>query len=98
MAALQREKTQDHRKNSHSRNERVGSSRCYKYPAMTKQDAARGIDILAKTVYRDLKQAGYSRADIVSFASNLLGHLTKEAAQPAAAIETALADATVQAG
>lgn len=48
---------------------------------MTKQDAARGIDIFAKTVYRDLKQAGYCRADIVSFASSILGHLTTEAKQ-----------------
>ena len=46
---------------------------------MTKQDAARGIDIFAKSVYRDLKQAGYCRADIVSFASSILGHITTEA-------------------
>jgi hypothetical protein len=45
---------------------------------MTKQDAQRGVDILAKSVYRDLKQNGYSRADIVAFASNILGHLTQE--------------------
>lgn len=50
---------------------------------MTKQDAVRGIDILAKTVYRDLKQAGYCRADIVSFASSILGHITSEAKQSA---------------
>lgn len=48
---------------------------------MTNQDATRGIDILAKTVYRDLKQAGYCRADIVSFASSILGHLTSDAKQ-----------------
>jgi hypothetical protein len=48
---------------------------------MTKQDAARGIDIFAKTVYRDLKEAGYCRADIVSFASSILGHITTEAKQ-----------------
>jgi hypothetical protein len=48
---------------------------------MTKQEATRGIDILAKTVYRDLKQAGYGRAEIVSFASSILGHLTSEAKQ-----------------
>lgn len=51
---------------------------------MTKQDATRGIDIFAKTVYRDLKQAGYCRADIVSFASSILGHITTEARQDAA--------------
>jgi hypothetical protein len=50
---------------------------------MTKQDSTRGIDILAKTVFRDLKQAGYCRADIVAFASNILGHLTSDAQQPA---------------
>lgn len=50
---------------------------------MTKQDSTRGIDILAKTVFRDLKQAGYCRADIVAFASNILGHLTSEAQQVA---------------
>jgi hypothetical protein len=49
--------------------------------AMTKQDAERGIDIFARTVYRDLKQAGYCRADIVSFASNILGLITSEAKQ-----------------
>ena len=48
---------------------------------MTKQDAQRSIDILAKSVYRDLKQNGYSRADIMAFASNILGQLTDEAKQ-----------------
>lgn len=46
---------------------------------MTKQEAQRGIDILAKSVYRDLKQTGYSRADIVAFASSILEHLTNDA-------------------
>ena len=46
---------------------------------MTKQDAERGIDILAKSIYRDLKQSGYGRADIMAFASNILGQLTQEA-------------------
>ena len=50
---------------------------------MTKQGARDGIDILAKTVFRDLKQAGYCRADIVAFASNILGHLTSDAKQSA---------------
>ena len=48
---------------------------------MTKQDAERGIDILAKSIYRDLKQSGYSRADIMAFASNILGQITEEAKQ-----------------
>ncbi|HEX5657746.1 MAG TPA: hypothetical protein VFX59_11150 [Polyangiales bacterium] len=64
---------------------------------MTKQDATRGIDILAKTVYRDLKLAGYGRAEIVSFASNILGHLTDEAKQPPAVLEATGVEATVQA-
>ncbi len=46
---------------------------------MTKHDAERGIDILAKTVYRDLKQTGYGRADILAFASNILEHITNDA-------------------
>lgn len=46
---------------------------------MTKQEAQRGIDILAKSVYRDLKQSGYARADIVAFASSILEHLTQDA-------------------
>jgi hypothetical protein len=64
---------------------------------MTKQDASRGIDILSKTVYRDLKQAGYGRADIVAFASNILGHLTDEAKQQTAALETVSAEGSLQA-
>ena len=48
---------------------------------MTKQDAARSIAIFSKSVYRDLKQNGYSRADIVAFASNILEHITNEAKQ-----------------
>jgi hypothetical protein len=46
---------------------------------MTKQDATRGIDILAKSVFRDLKQNGYSRADMVAFASSILEHITNDA-------------------
>jgi hypothetical protein len=45
----------------------------------TKQDTQRGLEILAKTVYRDLKQQGYSRADILSFASSILEQVTSEA-------------------
>jgi len=57
---------------------------------MTKHDAERGIDILAKTVYRDLKQSGYSRADILAFASNILENITEDAkASRVATVETA---------
>jgi hypothetical protein len=45
----------------------------------TKQDTQRGLEILAKTVYRDLKQQGYSRADVLAFASSILEQVTSEA-------------------
>ena len=51
--------------------------------AMTKQDAERSIAIFSKSVYRDLKQNGYSRADIVAFASNILELITNDAKQRA---------------
>jgi len=54
---------------------------------MTKQEAQRAIDIFAKTVYRDLKQNGYSRADIVSFASCILEQITSDAKKNTAASE-----------
>lgn len=59
---------------------------------MTKQEAQHAIDIFAKTVYRDLKQNGYSRADIVSFASCILEQITSDAKKtPAAeAVETSV--------
>jgi hypothetical protein len=58
---------------------------------MTKQDAERGIDILAKSIYRDLKQSGYNRADIMAFASNILGQLTQEAKERAVeSVESAI--------
>jgi hypothetical protein len=46
---------------------------------MTKQDTQRAVEILAKSVYRDLKQNGYARADIVAFASSILEQLTNDA-------------------
>jgi hypothetical protein len=52
---------------------------------MTKQDAERGIDIFAKSVFRDLKDNGYSRADMVAFASSILEHITNDARKDAAA-------------
>ena len=56
---------------------------------MTKQDAARSIAIFSKSVYRDLKQNGYSRADIVAFASSILEHITNDAKEgPAEARES----------
>jgi hypothetical protein len=55
---------------------------------MTKQEAERGIEILAKSVYRDLKQAGYARADIVAFASGILENISNDARDNAAPSET----------
>lgn len=55
---------------------------------MTKQEAQRGIDILAKSVFRDLKQAGYGRAEVVAFASSLLEQLTNDAKSRADVGET----------
>jgi len=46
---------------------------------MNKQEAQRGIEILAKSVFRDLKQAGYGRTEVVAFASSLLEQLTNDA-------------------
>ena len=45
----------------------------------TKQDTQRAIEILAKSVYRDLKQNGYARDDVVESASAILEQLTSEA-------------------
>jgi len=55
---------------------------------MTKQEAERGIEILAKSVYRDLKQAGYARADIVAFASGILENITNDAKENAQRSDT----------
>lgn len=52
---------------------------------MTKQESQRAVEIFAKTVYRDLKENGYSRADVVAFASNILEHLTNDARDARAA-------------
>jgi hypothetical protein len=51
---------------------------------MTKPASQRAIDIFAKSVYRDLKQSGYTRADIVAFASSILEQLTSDAKAKAA--------------
>jgi hypothetical protein len=59
-------------------------------PGMTQQDTQRAIDILAKSVYRDLKQNGYSRADVVAFASSILEQITSEAKSQPAEIRSSL--------
>jgi hypothetical protein len=38
----------------------------------------RALKILAKSVFRELKQSGYSRADMVAFTNELLDHVTAE--------------------
>lgn len=38
----------------------------------------RALKILAKSVYRELKAAGYDSNDIVSFTSELLEHVTSD--------------------
>jgi hypothetical protein len=54
---------------------------------MTKQETQKALEIFAKTVYRDLKQNGYARADIVAFASCILEQLTSDAKKTAVAAE-----------
>ena len=50
----------------------------------TKQETQRAVEILAKSVYRDMKQNGYSRADMVAFASSILEQITTDAKSNAA--------------
>lgn len=38
----------------------------------------RGVKILAKSVYRELKASGYSRSDMVGFANALLELMTSD--------------------
>ena len=42
---------------------------------------ARGIRILAKSVYRELKNSGHSRSDIVAFTNAVLELVTTEITQ-----------------
>lgn len=55
----------------------------------TKQETQRAVEILAKSVYRDLKQNGYSRADMVAFASSILEQITTDAKTSAQAPSSA---------
>ena len=48
---------------------------------------ARGLRILAKSVYRELKNSGHSRSDIVSFTNEMLELVTNELRQDAEAAE-----------
>jgi NTE family protein len=40
---------------------------------------ARAIGLFARTVYRQLKQAGYSESEVVAFVNELLGHVGEDA-------------------
>lgn len=40
--------------------------------AVTQQQGPRALRILAKSVFRELKSSGYSRSDIVAFATEML--------------------------
>lgn len=53
----------------------------------TPQDKERALDILAKSVFRELKTNGYSRAEIMSFASGLLELLADDVRAPADAAQ-----------
>lgn len=44
----------------------------------TQSAAQRALRVLAKSVFKELKRAGYSRAEMVAFASELLGLVTTE--------------------
>lgn len=43
----------------------------------TTTDRQRGVQILAKTLYRDLISQGYAASDIVALATQLLAQLTE---------------------
>ena len=47
-------------------------------PLTTTQTDERGLRILAKSVYRELKDSGCSRADMVAFANELLDLIAGE--------------------
>ena len=44
----------------------------------------RGLEILAKTLYRDLTSQGYERSDIVNLATQLLAQVTDRMGDAAA--------------
>lgn len=50
----------------------------------TTTERQRGVQILAKTLYRDLISQGYAASDIVNLATQLLAQITerKEATRP----------------
>ena len=41
----------------------------------------RGLKILAKTIYRELRAAGYEERDVVALAGELLGNVSREVSE-----------------
>ena len=42
------------------------------------RDHGRAVKILAKSIYKELRQNGYNRSEIVAFSTELLGLVTSE--------------------
>lgn len=42
------------------------------------RDHGRAVKILAKSIYKELRQNGYTRSEIVAFSTELLGLVTSE--------------------
>ena len=42
------------------------------------RDHGRAVKILAKSIYKELRQNGYTRSEIVAFSTELLGLVTTE--------------------
>lgn len=47
-------------------------------PADVNRDHGRAVKILAKSIYKELRQNGYTRNEIVAFSTELLGLVTTE--------------------
>lgn len=47
-------------------------------PPEANQDHGRAVKILAKSIYKELRQNGYTRNEIVAFSTELLGLVTTE--------------------
>ncbi len=45
-------------------------------------DARRALQVLAKSVFKELKRSGYDRGEMVSFASELLELVTRDTKSP----------------
>ncbi|AKF06846.1 hypothetical protein DB32_003995 [Sandaracinus amylolyticus] len=56
------------------------------------QQGPRALRILAKSVFRELKSSGYSRSDIVAFATEMLALVTTDLREEAPSEEIAAAE------